>query len=146
MMYSYSSFPVLLISFFQPSIYLRLLEDPSSVNRETSLFCSSKSSLSQSGCSCSLSPSNSLTSPPHSPSPALTEHDYPECHFSATPLTPERDDQHLTEAVEQVNYTTYLAKALIPTLVFPVKSLFTTCCVCRVIPPNCPLENFQGGP
>ncbi|XP_029010126.1 F-actin-monooxygenase mical2b isoform X2 [Betta splendens] len=88
---------------WQPSIYLRLLEDPNSVDQEASFSCS-KSLLSQSSCSRSLSPShsNSLISPPHSLSPA--EHDCAERHFSASP--PQSVD-HLTqnpeEAVQQSN-------------------------------------------
>lgn len=80
-------------SCLQPSIYLRLLENPSAVSQQTSFLFSPKSppSLSQSSYSCSLSPSR-CQSPSHSPSPKVTEHYCPErsspdlttSHFSAS--------------------------------------------------------------
>ncbi|XP_067356939.1 F-actin-monooxygenase mical2b isoform X1 [Channa argus] len=69
---------------WQPSIYLRLLENPASVAQATSFLYSPKSSLPQSGPSHSPSPprSKSPFSPPRSPSPSITEYYYPEHHFS----------------------------------------------------------------
>ncbi|XP_027128123.1 F-actin-monooxygenase mical2b isoform X1 [Larimichthys crocea] len=79
---------------WQPSIYLRLLENPGAVAQETTFLYSPKSpSPPPSGCSRSPSPSRSKSpfSPPRSPSPNVTEHHYPERtsaaltanHFSA---------------------------------------------------------------
>ncbi|XP_026221431.1 protein-methionine sulfoxide oxidase mical2b isoform X2 [Anabas testudineus] len=74
---------------WQPSIYLRLLEDPSSVAQQTCFLYSPKASFSQGDCSRSRSPSRSKSplSPPRSPSPNVDEHCYPEHHFSASPLS-----------------------------------------------------------
>ncbi|XP_058502559.1 F-actin-monooxygenase mical2b isoform X2 [Solea solea] len=74
---------------WQPSIYLRLLEN----QQTTSTFSSPKPSLSP-ATSYSRSPSPSCSSPPHSPSPNLAYRYYPECtsldlsnaHFSCDDL------------------------------------------------------------
>ncbi|GAA6231236.1 protein-methionine sulfoxide oxidase MICAL2-like isoform X8 [Lates japonicus] len=82
---------------WQPSIYLRLLENSSSLAQQTSFFCSPKSSCPQSSYRRSPSPScsKSPSSPPCSPSPNVPEHYYPErtspdpaiSHFSASTLS-----------------------------------------------------------
>ncbi|XP_039988781.1 protein-methionine sulfoxide oxidase mical2b isoform X2 [Xiphias gladius] len=68
---------------WQPSIYLRLLENSSSSAPHTSFLYSPKPSHPQSGYSCSPPPScfRSPLTPPHSSSLNVTEHDYPECSF-----------------------------------------------------------------
>ncbi|XP_032367629.1 protein-methionine sulfoxide oxidase mical2b isoform X1 [Etheostoma spectabile] len=63
---------------WQPSIYLRLLENPSAVAQQTTFLYSPASSYPQSGYSHSPSPIGQL-SPPRSPSPNVTEHYYTEC-------------------------------------------------------------------
>ncbi|XP_060892802.1 F-actin-monooxygenase mical2b isoform X1 [Labrus mixtus] len=66
---------------WQPSIYLRLLENPSAVAQETSFLCTPKCSPSQGNYSRSPSPSRSESplSPSRSPSPKVTKHYIPEC-------------------------------------------------------------------
>lgn len=93
--------------FFQPSIYLRLLEDPSSVAQQTCFLYSPKASFSQGDCSRSRSPSRSKSplSPPRSPSPNVDEHCYPEHHFSASPLSSvDLPSQRSEDPVQQVNF------------------------------------------
>ncbi|XP_070762813.1 F-actin-monooxygenase mical2b isoform X1 [Enoplosus armatus] len=65
---------------WQPSIYLRLLENPGAVAQQTTFLYSPKSPHPPSGCSRSPSPSRSESplSPPRSPGPNITEHYYPE--------------------------------------------------------------------
>ncbi|KAM9351924.1 F-actin-monooxygenase mical2b [Symphorus nematophorus] len=80
---------------WQPSIYLRLLENPSAVAQQTTFLSSPKSSPPPSRCSRTPSPSGSKSplNPPHSQSP--TEHYYSErtspdltaSHFSASSLS-----------------------------------------------------------
>ncbi|XP_076588755.1 F-actin-monooxygenase mical2b isoform X2 [Chaetodon auriga] len=92
---------------WQPSIYLRLLENPSAVAQQTTFLYSPKSSPPPSNYSRSPSPSLSK-SPPRSPSPAVTEQHYPECsshdqktsHFSASPLCASNID-HSSERSEE---------------------------------------------
>ncbi|XP_053175957.1 F-actin-monooxygenase mical2b [Scomber japonicus] len=62
---------------WQPSVYLRLLENPSSVAQQSTLLYSPKPSYAQSSYSRSPSPSYSK-SPLRSPSPDVTEQHYPE--------------------------------------------------------------------
>ncbi|KAF7656436.1 hypothetical protein LDENG_00041180 [Lucifuga dentata] len=81
---------------WQPSIYLRLLENPSAVAQQTTFLYPPKSAHYQSGYSRSPSPSRyrNPLSPPRSPSPHLTERHFPErtspnlstTHFCASPL------------------------------------------------------------
>ncbi|XP_041794159.1 protein-methionine sulfoxide oxidase mical2b isoform X2 [Chelmon rostratus] len=99
---------------WQPSIYLRLLENPTAVAQQTSFLYSPKSPPCESSCSRSPSPSLSK-SPPRSPSPRVTEQHYPECtspalktsHFSASSLCASNID-HSSErsegSVQQVNF------------------------------------------
>ncbi|XP_049429559.1 F-actin-monooxygenase mical2b isoform X1 [Epinephelus fuscoguttatus] len=62
---------------WQPSIYLRLLENPSAVAQQNAFHYSPKSPHPRSSYSRSPSPTH-FKSPPHSPSPNVTEHYYPE--------------------------------------------------------------------
>lgn len=96
----------------QPSIYLRLLENPCVVTPQNSFFLSSKSSRPQSGYSRSPSPSRSKSplSRPHSPSPSFPEHYHPECtsphlttsHFSASDV--DHSSERSEKSVQQVNF------------------------------------------
>ncbi|XP_059190994.1 F-actin-monooxygenase mical2b isoform X2 [Centropristis striata] len=85
---------------WQPSIYLRLLENPSAVAQETTFLYSPESSHPQSGYSRSPSPSRSKSplSPPRSLSPRVTERYYPEStsRFSASDI-----DHSFEESVQQ---------------------------------------------
>ncbi|XP_034541237.1 protein-methionine sulfoxide oxidase mical2b isoform X4 [Notolabrus celidotus] len=64
---------------WQPSIYLRLLENPNAVAQQTTFLYTPLTSPSQ--CDCSLSPSPSRSTSPisRSPSPRVTRHYIPEC-------------------------------------------------------------------
>ncbi|XP_040893605.1 protein-methionine sulfoxide oxidase mical2b isoform X2 [Toxotes jaculatrix] len=97
---------------WQPSIYLRLLENSSSVAQQTSFLCSPKCSHPQRSYSRSPSPSFSKSplSPPRSPSPNVTEYYYPECtspdlatsHFSAsTQSSTDHPTDRSEESVQQ---------------------------------------------
>ncbi|XP_074490195.1 F-actin-monooxygenase mical2b isoform X2 [Sebastes fasciatus] len=92
---------------WQPSIYLRLLENPSAVAQQTTVLYSPKSSQSRSP---SPSRSKSPLSPPRSLSPNVTEHYYPECtstdvttsHFSASTLSAlDRSSERSEESMQQ---------------------------------------------
>lgn len=141
----------------QPSIYLRLLENPSAVAEQTTFLYSPKSPpLSRSP---SPSRSKSPFSPPRSPSPNFSTRCYPERtspdlttqHFSASSLTAS-DHDHSSErsetSAQQVNFmplssnifhyeahwlkTPFSRSVLIPT---------TSRCLCR----DCLPESFPGG-
>ncbi|XP_039664326.1 protein-methionine sulfoxide oxidase mical2b-like [Perca fluviatilis] len=95
---------------WQPSIYLRLLENPSAVAQQTTFLYSPTSSHPQSGYSRSPSPSQSMgqLSPPRSLSPNGTEHYYTECtspdvtpsHLSASTQSAS-DNDHSSERSEE---------------------------------------------
>ncbi|XP_028263323.1 F-actin-monooxygenase mical2b isoform X2 [Parambassis ranga] len=88
---------------WQPSIYLRLLENPNSVAGQTGFPFSTMSSRSQNDYSRSPSPSRtkSSLSPPRTTSPSVTEHQYPErtspdpadSRFSVSALSESGGDQ-----------------------------------------------------
>ncbi|KAI3370864.1 hypothetical protein L3Q82_007381 [Scortum barcoo] len=112
---------------WQPSIYLRLLENPGAMAQQTSFLYSSKSSHPQSSHSRSPSPprSKSPLSPTLSLSPNFTEHYYPECtspnlttsHFSAsTPSAHDTDysSERSEESVQQVKLSTSSSPSLSP--------------------------------
>ncbi|XP_044048502.1 protein-methionine sulfoxide oxidase mical2b isoform X4 [Siniperca chuatsi] len=98
---------------WQPSIYLRLLENPTAVAQQTSVLYSSKSSHPQSSYSRSPSPSSSKIqlSSPRSQSPNFTEHYYPErtspalmtSHFSASDIdhSSERSEESMQQRKAQ---------------------------------------------
>lgn len=109
--------PFVFSSCFQPSIYLRLLENPGAVAQQTSFLYSPRSSHPQSSHSRSPSPSRSKSplSPTRSPSPNFTRHYYPECtspnlttsHFSASTLSAsdiDHSSERSGESVQQVNF------------------------------------------
>ncbi|XP_069018633.1 F-actin-monooxygenase mical2b isoform X2 [Embiotoca jacksoni] len=90
---------------WQPSIYLRLLENPNAVAQQAGVLSSPSRSRSRGACSRSPSPLSPL-SPPRSPSPDVTERYYPECtshglaagRFSAAPPSADRSS---SESVQQ---------------------------------------------
>ncbi|XP_028440839.1 protein-methionine sulfoxide oxidase mical2b isoform X4 [Perca flavescens] len=89
---------------WQPSIYLRLLENPSAVAQQTTFLYSPTSSHPQSGYSRSPPPLQSMgqLSPPHSLSPNGTEHYYTEC------TSPDVTTSHLsasTQSASDIDYS-----------------------------------------
>ncbi|KAM7396257.1 hypothetical protein PAMP_019314 [Pampus punctatissimus] len=107
---------------WQPSIYLRLLENPTSVAQQTSFLYSPKPSDAQSSYSRSPSPS-SCKSPLRSSSPELTERHYPErtsfdltaSHFSAPALSRiDRPSVRLEEEMQQVELSASVPPSLSP--------------------------------
>ncbi|XP_035520801.1 protein-methionine sulfoxide oxidase mical2b [Morone saxatilis] len=102
---------------WQPSIYLRLLENPSEVAQQTSFLYSPKSPPPQSGFSRSPSPSHSKSplSSPRSRSPNVTEHYYPgrtspdmsTSHFSASDIdhSSERSEGSMQQRLSTREFT-----------------------------------------
>uniref|UniRef100_UPI0037E78314 F-actin-monooxygenase mical2b isoform X4 n=1 Tax=Semicossyphus pulcher TaxID=241346 RepID=UPI0037E78314 len=95
---------------WQPSIYLRLLENPSAVAQQTSFLYIPQGSSSQGDHSRSPSPlrSKSPLSPPRSPSPNVARHYIPECtspHLTTSQLSVSTlsvwDNDHPSERSEE---------------------------------------------